>query len=84
MNMKNYLSLFIALPTGRASASPSLDVLITLLSLGARGYKKLLAERKVRRQHTALIHYNAQYDGMLLSLQHLLTLTKEKGEPVGY
>ncbi|KAK3566728.1 hypothetical protein QTP86_004465 [Hemibagrus guttatus] len=32
---------------GRASASPSLDVLITLLSLGARGYKKLLAERKV-------------------------------------
>ncbi|KAM4612334.1 O-phosphoseryl-tRNA(Sec) selenium transferase [Polymixia lowei] len=32
---------------GRASASPSLDVLITLLTLGANGYKKLLAERKV-------------------------------------
>uniref|UniRef100_A0A665XF18 O-phosphoseryl-tRNA(Sec) selenium transferase n=1 Tax=Echeneis naucrates TaxID=173247 RepID=A0A665XF18_ECHNA len=31
---------------GRASASPSLDVLITLLSLGASGYKKLLSERK--------------------------------------
>uniref|UniRef100_A0A6Q2Y6E8 O-phosphoseryl-tRNA(Sec) selenium transferase n=1 Tax=Esox lucius TaxID=8010 RepID=A0A6Q2Y6E8_ESOLU len=31
---------------GRASASPSLDVLITLLTLGASGYKKLLAERK--------------------------------------
>ncbi|NXW76879.1 SPCS transferase, partial [Hirundo rustica] len=31
---------------GRASASPSLDVLITLLSLGASGYKKLLKERK--------------------------------------
>ncbi|KAB1282123.1 O-phosphoseryl-tRNA selenium transferase, partial [Camelus dromedarius] len=32
---------------GRASASPSLDVLITLLSLGSNGYKKLLKERKV-------------------------------------
>ncbi|XP_075050849.1 O-phosphoseryl-tRNA(Sec) selenium transferase [Mixophyes fleayi] len=31
---------------GRASASPSLDVLITLLSLGASGYKNLLTERK--------------------------------------
>ncbi|NXN17678.1 SPCS transferase, partial [Indicator maculatus] len=31
---------------GRASASPSLDVLITLLSLGASGYKQLLKERK--------------------------------------
>ncbi|XP_078534507.1 O-phosphoseryl-tRNA(Sec) selenium transferase isoform X2 [Lissotriton helveticus] len=31
---------------GRASASPSLDVLITLLSLGASGYKQLLRERK--------------------------------------
>ncbi|KFV80396.1 O-phosphoseryl-tRNA(Sec) selenium transferase, partial [Struthio camelus australis] len=31
---------------GRASASPSLDVLITLLSLGTSGYKQLLKERK--------------------------------------
>uniref|UniRef100_A0A8C5P7Z8 O-phosphoseryl-tRNA(Sec) selenium transferase n=1 Tax=Leptobrachium leishanense TaxID=445787 RepID=A0A8C5P7Z8_9ANUR len=31
---------------GRASASPSLDVLITLLSLGAKGYQDLLKERK--------------------------------------
>lgn len=31
---------------GRASASPSLDLIITLLSLGASGYKKLLSERK--------------------------------------
>ncbi|KAF7664788.1 hypothetical protein LDENG_00165790 [Lucifuga dentata] len=31
---------------GRASASPSLDVLITLLTLGANGYKKLLSDRK--------------------------------------
>uniref|UniRef100_H2ZVF2 O-phosphoseryl-tRNA(Sec) selenium transferase n=1 Tax=Latimeria chalumnae TaxID=7897 RepID=H2ZVF2_LATCH len=31
---------------GRASASSSLDVLITLLSLGINGYKQLLKERK--------------------------------------
>eukprot|EP00062_Callorhinchus_milii_P004981 gi/632943966/ref/XP_007887242.1/ PREDICTED: O-phosphoseryl-tRNA(Sec) selenium transferase [Callorhinchus milii] len=31
---------------GRASASPSMDILITLLSLGVNGYKKLLKERK--------------------------------------
>ncbi|XP_015272243.1 PREDICTED: O-phosphoseryl-tRNA(Sec) selenium transferase [Gekko japonicus] len=31
---------------GGASASPSLDVLITLLSLGTKGYQQLLKERK--------------------------------------
>ncbi|XP_038075876.1 O-phosphoseryl-tRNA(Sec) selenium transferase-like [Patiria miniata] len=31
---------------GRASASPSIDLFITFLSLGANGYKKLLKERK--------------------------------------
>ncbi|XP_061619800.1 O-phosphoseryl-tRNA(Sec) selenium transferase isoform X2 [Phyllopteryx taeniolatus] len=31
---------------GRASASPSLDLLVTLLTLGAGGYKKLLSDRK--------------------------------------
>ncbi|XP_078256649.1 O-phosphoseryl-tRNA(Sec) selenium transferase [Rhinoraja longicauda] len=31
---------------GRASASPSVDVLITLLTLGVNGYKRLLKERK--------------------------------------
>nr|XP_034968417.1 O-phosphoseryl-tRNA(Sec) selenium transferase isoform X2 [Zootoca vivipara] len=31
---------------GRASASPSLDVLITLLTLGTKGYQQLLKERK--------------------------------------
>ncbi|CAJ0948226.1 unnamed protein product [Ranitomeya imitator] len=40
---------------GRASASPSLDVLITLLSLGASGYKRLLTERKVLL-HKAYLH----------------------------
>ncbi|XP_075999780.1 O-phosphoseryl-tRNA(Sec) selenium transferase [Genypterus blacodes] len=38
---------------GRASASPSLDVLITLLTLGANGYKKLLSERKEIYSHLA-------------------------------
>ncbi|XP_022083546.1 O-phosphoseryl-tRNA(Sec) selenium transferase-like isoform X2 [Acanthaster planci] len=31
---------------GRASASPTIDLFITFLSLGAEGYKKLLKERK--------------------------------------
>ncbi|KAM6949622.1 O-phosphoseryl-tRNA(Sec) selenium transferase [Aplochiton taeniatus] len=31
---------------GRASASPSQDLIITLLSLGTSGYKKLISERK--------------------------------------
>ena len=33
---------------GRASATPSIDVFITLLSLGWKGYNKLCSERKVR------------------------------------
>jgi len=33
--------------TGRASATPSIDMFITLLSLGAKGYEKLLKDRKV-------------------------------------
>lgn len=32
--------------TGRASSSPSTDLLITLLSMGVKGYKDLLKERK--------------------------------------
>lgn len=31
---------------GRASATPTLDLFITMLSLGSRGYKNMLAERK--------------------------------------
>ena len=33
-------------PVGRASATPSMDLLITLLSWGVSGYKKMLADRK--------------------------------------
>lgn len=31
---------------GRASASPAMDVFITLLSLGVNGYKNLISQRK--------------------------------------
>lgn len=31
---------------GRASSTPSMDMLITLLSMGAKKYKELLDERK--------------------------------------
>uniref|UniRef100_A0A8D8NBR9 O-phosphoseryl-tRNA(Sec) selenium transferase n=1 Tax=Culex pipiens TaxID=7175 RepID=A0A8D8NBR9_CULPI len=40
-----------ALYPGRASSSQSLDVLMTLLSLGKTGYQKLVAERKQLHQH---------------------------------
>ena len=33
---------------GRASGTPSLDVFITLLSLGGKGYRQLCVDRKVR------------------------------------
>ena len=41
--MVNFNS-FIA---GRASATPSIDLFITLLSLGSVGYQQLLRQRKV-------------------------------------
>ena len=40
-------SIFHCFFLGRASASPIIDVFITLLSLGSSGYKKYLQERKV-------------------------------------
>ncbi|KAK2572093.1 O-phosphoseryl-tRNA(Sec) selenium transferase [Acropora cervicornis] len=33
-------------PVGRASATPSIDLFITLLSLGSQGYQRLLQQRK--------------------------------------
>ncbi|XP_038831483.1 O-phosphoseryl-tRNA(Sec) selenium transferase-like [Salvelinus namaycush] len=43
---KSFIQEISRMYPGSASASPSLDVLITLLTLGASGYRKLLAERK--------------------------------------
>ncbi|XP_043099672.1 LOW QUALITY PROTEIN: O-phosphoseryl-tRNA(Sec) selenium transferase [Puntigrus tetrazona] len=50
---ENFIQEISKMYPGRASASPSLDVLITLLTLGANGYKKLLAERKELYGHLA-------------------------------
>ena len=36
---------------GRASGSPTMDLFITLLSLGRAGYRKLLADRKAMYQY---------------------------------
>lgn len=71
---------------GRASASPSLDVLITLLTLGASGYKKLLSERKELYSHLAqelkalaerheerLLHTPHNPISLAMSLNHLQT-----------
>ncbi|KAK7110099.1 hypothetical protein V1264_014027 [Littorina saxatilis] len=43
---KEFVELIGKTYPGRASATPSMDLLITLLSLGSSGYKKLLADRK--------------------------------------
>jgi O-phospho-L-seryl-tRNASec:L-selenocysteinyl-tRNA synthase len=43
---KNMVDQISQMYPGRASATPCIDVFITLLSLGVAGYKKLLAQRK--------------------------------------
>lgn len=40
----------VSVGIGRGSGTPSLDVFITLLSLGQRGYKQLCVQRKVTPQ----------------------------------
>ena len=39
-------NLLIFLHLGRASGTPTMDIFITLLSLGVQGYKRLLKKRK--------------------------------------
>uniref|UniRef100_A0A3P8N745 O-phosphoseryl-tRNA(Sec) selenium transferase n=1 Tax=Astatotilapia calliptera TaxID=8154 RepID=A0A3P8N745_ASTCA len=56
---------------GRASASPSLDVLITLLTLGVCGYKKYLSERKVRVVHTSPFYTAKNSSSLTMSLDGL-------------
>ncbi|XP_070587041.1 O-phosphoseryl-tRNA(Sec) selenium transferase-like isoform X2 [Erythrolamprus reginae] len=77
---------------GRASASPSLDVLITLLSLGTKGYRQLLRERKEMFSYlsTEVKKLAASYDERLLDTPHnpislamsLRELDKENPEAV--
>ncbi|XP_052003790.1 O-phosphoseryl-tRNA(Sec) selenium transferase [Xyrauchen texanus] len=81
---------------GRASASPSLDVLITLLSLGASGYKKLLTERKELYSHLAqevkalaerhgerLLHTPHNPISLAMSLNHLKTCSDQAVTQLG-
>ena len=74
---------------GRASASPSVDLFITFLSLGANGYKKLLKERKEMYGYlgTELAKVAEARGERLLNMSHnpismAITLTKE-GEDSG-
>nr|XP_004656209.2 O-phosphoseryl-tRNA(Sec) selenium transferase isoform X1 [Jaculus jaculus] len=77
---------------GRASASPSLDVLITLLSLGSNGYKKLLKERKEMFSYLSnqLKKLSEAYSERLLQTPHnpislavtLTTLDEHHGKAV--
>ena len=47
-NKNDFLNKVAATYAGRASAAPTIDLLITLLQMGRSGVKKLLSERKVR------------------------------------
>ena len=58
-NNDNVLSL------GRASATPSIDLFITLLSLGSAGYQQLLQQRKVRYALYRLPHYRVDFGQLL-------------------
>nr|XP_054761966.1 O-phosphoseryl-tRNA(Sec) selenium transferase-like isoform X2 [Lytechinus pictus] len=57
---------------GRASASPSTDLFITLLSLGSKGYKNLLKERKelFTFLHEELAKVAEKYGERLLHTPH--------------
>ncbi|XP_041471539.1 O-phosphoseryl-tRNA(Sec) selenium transferase-like isoform X2 [Lytechinus variegatus] len=57
---------------GRASASPSTDLFITLLSLGSKGYKNLLKERKelFTFLHEELAKVAVKYGERLLHTPH--------------
>ncbi|KAJ8382081.1 hypothetical protein SKAU_G00028590 [Synaphobranchus kaupii] len=71
---------------GRASASPSLDVLITLLTLAASGYRKLLRERKEMYGHLAqeLRRLAEAHGEKLLNTPHNpISLGHISGQPPG-
>lgn len=74
---------------GRASATPSIDLLITLLSLGSSGFKKLLSERKQMFTYlsSALLECATRHNERLLQTKNNpislgITLTLED-DPTG-
>jgi len=60
---------------GRASGSPTMDLFITLLSLGRTGYRKLLADRKTMYQYL-------QQQLALCAERHGQRLLKTKNNPI--
>ena len=66
------VNCFIFYLTGRASATPSIDLFITLLSLGSNGYKKLLRERKEMYTylHTHLTDCAGKHGQRVLATPH--------------
>ena len=61
--------------TGRASGSPTMDLFITLLSLGRAGYRKLLSDRKAMFQYL-------QHQLSLCAERHGQRLLKTKNNPI--
>ena len=47
MYVRVVLFLFLCTLQGRASVAPTLDLFITLLSMGSKGYRDLCVKRKV-------------------------------------
>ena len=60
---------------GRASGSPTMDLFITLLSLGRAGYRQLLTDRKAMYQYL-------QQQLSLCAERHGQRLLKTKNNPI--
>lgn len=60
---------------GRASGSPTMDLFITLLSLGRAGYRRLATERKAMFQYL-------QQQLSLCAERHGQRLLKTKNNPI--
>ena len=60
---------------GRASGSPTMDLFITLLSVGRAGYRKLIADRKAMFQY---LHHQLS----LCAERHGQKLLKTKNNPI--
>jgi len=75
MTMMMMMIRISCLVLGRASVSPSMDLFITLLSLGQSGYHKLIADRKAMFQY---LHQQLSF----CAERHGQRLLKTKNNPI--
>ena len=73
--LPDHVSILIFFILGRASSSPTVDLFITLMSLGLNGYKRLLQERKE--------NFNILKDELKkVSEKHGERIMETKGNPI--